>query len=623
MLKGFLLSTDLSLKKNQFRRSISRPRIDHKLAVSTLVLLLILSTPVWAAEAANSGETVQLSDIVVGATKMNTELKKIPTNISVIFSEQIEKYPSNYSVFDILREANIPGVYMPFSAYGIDEDGLVSTRGGEVSAWGMKVLINGIEFNKGNGYIVPPRIALHDIERIEITKTPSAEYGDQAIGGVINIITRTAEKPVEAKVGAAYGGFGGGNGYGVINGSDGNWEYYLDASVKREDGYQDRTYMHDNNVYTKINYKFKNDAHLAFHGSYFDTVANYANGLTRAQFEQDPTQNPGPDYELHEKEKLAALDYGQMFGPHELKIKLEVKDELTNMFWYSYYIFDELEVHPEASFTLNNTFGEMDNKIVIGGEYRYHTIDTQINQATSITNIGALIGVREREDTTWSFYLQDELDVTHALTVTAGIRYDQYDQEQIGKNDPANTWSQDNDAVSPKLGLTYQLNDKVNLFGGFNSGFKSPARVAAAATSGSLNPEFIYAYEGGARGQLTKWLDYNVALFRNEVKDKFVKPSTAPNAKYENAGETLSQGVEMGLNAKFQNGFYSSVSFTYQEAKFIDFTSSGVKYDNNYLNNVPEYMSSISFGYQHKVLGDISLNPVYTGERYFNYCRWS
>ena len=587
--------------------------------LAVLACAFLLSTPANAAVEKKANEKVQLGDIIVNATKIGTEVNKIPTNVAIITREEIERYPGNFSAFDVLREANIPGVYMPFSAYGIDEDGLISTRGGEVSAWGMRVMVNGIEFNKGNGYVTPPRIALHDIERIEVTKTPSAEYGDQAIGGVINIITRVAEKPLEAKAGAAFGGFGGGNGFGVINGSDGKWEYYLDASMKRADGYQDRTYMHDNNVYTRINYNLSNDSHLTLHGSYFDSRANYSNGLTRAQFEKSPTQNPGPDYELHEEEKLAALDYGKMFGDNELKIKLEFKDERTRMFWYSYTDCDEWEVHPEISYIFNHRLGSMGNKLVVGVEYRYHKMHTKYYTATSISDIGAIYSDRDRKDTTWSGYVQDELSITDALTVTAGVRYDNYNQEQVGKYSSSNTWSQDNSAISPKLGLTYELSEAVNFFTGFNSGYKSPARIAAAAVNGELNPEKIYSYEAGARGQVTEWLNYNVALFWNEVHDKFVRPSTDPGSKYENAGKTRSRGVEAGVNANFKSGIYASGSFTYQQSEFVEFVSDDVNYDGKKINGVPEYLISLYMGYRHRVLGDISVNPVYTGERYFDY----
>ena len=577
-------------------------------------LVLALALPAGASE-----KPVKTGEITVTATKMSTELDKIPTNVAVITREEIERYPGNYSVFDVLREANVPGIFIPASAYGIDEDGLMSSRGGEVSAWAMRVLVNGVEFNKGNGYIVPPRLALHDVERIEIVKTPSAEYGDQAVGGVINIITRVASKPAEGKAGVGFSSFGGGNGYAVLNGSQGKWEYLVDASMKRQDAYQERTYMRDNNVYTRVAYNLPFDATVAFHGSYFDTESNYANSLTKAQWEADPTQNPGADNTLHETEKLAAFTYDQHFGPHVLKAKVEFKDELTEMFWYGWHRYDEWEAHPEINFTMNHNLWGMANKLVVGGEYRYHTIHTTLNQANG-NNIGQLTGDRDRKDTTWSGYVQDELGITEALTVTAGLRYDNYEQDQVGHVNPtANTWNQSNSAFSPKIGATYTFNQAVNVFAGYNTGFKSPARVPAAATSGNLNPERIYSYEVGLRGQPLSWLDYNLAFYWNDVHDKFVKPDPTPGSQYENAGKTRSRGVELGVNAKFANGLYATGSFTYQEAKFVDFVSEGVNYDGNYLNGVPDMMFSVYAGYRHKVWGDISLNPVYTGKRYFNY----
>ncbi len=577
-------------------------------------LVLALAGPAAAEE-----KTVKTGEITVSASKIDTEVDKMPTNIAIISREEIERYPGNYSIFDVLREANVPGIYIPSSAYGIDEDGLMSTRGGEVNGMGMRVMVNGIEFNKGNGYVVPPRLALHDVERVEIIKTPSSEYGDLANGGVLNIVTRVASRPAEGKAGVGFTTFGGGNGYAVLNGSQGKFEYIIDASMKRQDAYQDRTYMKDNNVYTRIAYNLTKNATVAFHGAYFDTDSNYANGMTKAQFDADPKQNPGADNTLKETEKMAAFTYDQHFGPHLLKVKLEFKDDLTEMFWYGWNRFDEWETHPEANFTFNHNIWGMANKLVVGGEYRYHTMHTTLNEAPN-NNIGKLTGDRERKDTTWAGYVQDELGITEDFTVTAGLRYDNYEQDQVGKINPAaNTWNQSNGAFSPKIGATYTFCEGLNVFAGYNTGFKSPARVGAAATSGNLDPERIYAYEAGMRGKPLPWLDYNLAFYWNEVHDKFVKPSTEPDAQYDNAGKTRSRGVEVGVNTRFANGLYASGSFTYQEAKFTDFTSLGVNYDGKYLNGVPDMMFSVYAGYRNRLWGDISLNPVYTGKRYFNY----
>jgi iron complex outermembrane receptor protein len=110
-----------------------------------------------------------------------------------------------------------------------------------------------------------------------------------------------------------------------------------------------------------------------------------------------------------------------------------------------------------------------------------------------------------------------------------------------------------------------------------------------------------------------------MALFLNNVTDKFVRPSADMTAEYENAGETTSKGVELGVNARLPHGFYASTSFTYQDAEFDEFISQGVDYSGKKITGVPDMMFAFRLGYHNDLFGDISLNPVYTGKRYFNY----
>jgi iron complex outermembrane receptor protein len=230
-----------------------------------------------------------------------------------------------------------------------------------------------------------------------------------------------------------------------------------------------------------------------------------------------------------------------------------------------------------------------------------------------------LIEYEELEDTTWAGYVQDELSITHALTITAGVRYDHYDIQMEGKMEGSDSWEQNKGSFSPNLGATYSICDELNLFAGFNSAYKSPVRLPKVYISGSLTPERLNAYEVGARGFMAGWLDYNLAVFWSIVNDKFVRPSSDADATYENAGETRSRGVELGVNAKLPHGFYASTNFTWQDSEFVEFVSEGVDYSGNKINGAPDVMLSFRLGYRNDLLGDISLNPVYTGTRYFNY----
>ena len=154
---------------------------------------------------AQGDESKKLDSMVVSAAKMETSVDKMPTNITVISREDIAKMPKTTTINELLRQ--VPGLYIPQYQSGVANDGVYSARGSEPSTTGLRFLVNGIEFNKGNGYTVPTRIPINDIERIEIVKTASAEYGDQAIGGLINVVTRISDKPLEAKVGVSVGRF--------------------------------------------------------------------------------------------------------------------------------------------------------------------------------------------------------------------------------------------------------------------------------------------------------------------------------------------------------------------------------------------------------------------------------
>ncbi len=133
-----------------------------------------------------------------------------------------------------------------------------------------------------------------------------------------------------------------------------------------------------------------------------------------------------------------------------------------------------------------------------------------------------------RKDTSYATYIIDELSITNALTVTFGARFDSYKQNQTGRVNISNTAGQSDEAISPKLGATYTVNKALNIFAGFNSGFKSPARVPGAAYSSGLEPEEVYSYEVGFRGSPFPWFNYNTALFLNQYKNKWIKTGSNP-----------------------------------------------------------------------------------------------
>jgi iron complex outermembrane receptor protein len=582
-------------------------------------LFVLLSVSTWMAPAGRCaeerGEVIKLEDVRVSAGKMETVVEKIPTNIEVITRDDIEKTPGVVYVNDLLQQ--VPGLYAPRFQSGVANDGVFSVRGSELSAQGLRIMVNGIELNKGNGYVVLPRLPLHDVERIEIIKTASAEYGDQAVGGIINVVTRISEERLEAKVGAALGSYDYGAAYTVVNGSNEKWEYFVDFGFSRSEGYQDETSYDPNNFYTRLAYAIDDTMDMEFHGSYMDSEGVWPEELTQEEFDEDPTQCPGTADPFENEYKLGALVFKKRFGDDELKFKLIGKDEYVTMDFGLDFVFDEWEIYPALTYAWRSGVGSMNNHLVLGTEYREHELTTRL---FTLTN-----GVRDtklrdtvREDTSFAAFAINELSVTDALTITAGLRFDSYEQDQTGRVSSANNVKQSDEAISPKLGATYTVNEALNIFAGFNSGYKSPARLPGAAYSPGLDPEKVHSYEAGVRGRPLPWLSGSVTGFINQYKDKWIQTGTGPTDPYENAGETETTGIELSLGADFQSGFFADLSYTYQEAEFEDYLKSGVRLDGKKIPNVPEQLLGIRVGYDHSFLGQITLTGDYVGDRYFD-----
>lgn len=159
----------------------------------TLGLVLVLTGPVPAFA---QDQPLVLDTITLTATALPTELLKSPASITVIDHEKITA-STPVSVAGLLRD--VPGVQI--SEEGIER---ISIRG--ESSRRVAILIDGQKLTDHTNYGQPVLIDPASIDRIEIVRgSSSVVSGSQAIGGVINIITkRGAAKPLEVTTGAGW-----------------------------------------------------------------------------------------------------------------------------------------------------------------------------------------------------------------------------------------------------------------------------------------------------------------------------------------------------------------------------------------------------------------------------------
>lgn len=171
------------------------------------------------ASAATAEETVRAGDVYVTATRVEQELQDVPMSVSVMTDTDVRRSGAR-TVGELLQD--VPGVtILDSGGQGMKR---VSIRGEDPSR--VLILVDGqkiVENKSMDG--TPVLLDPSRIERVEVIKGPaSVLYGSEAIGGVVNIITKKGgDKPVQAEVGAYYNGATNGFGenlslYGGMNG---------------------------------------------------------------------------------------------------------------------------------------------------------------------------------------------------------------------------------------------------------------------------------------------------------------------------------------------------------------------------------------------------------------------
>ena len=162
----------------------------------SLALLGAITAPVFAETTTEDSSPHQLSTIVVSAAGFEQDIKNAPASISVVTKEDIEKKNAT-SIADLL--ADVPGIDirngigktsgLNISMRGLDNNYSLILIDGRRQTTSSDVTPNG--FGESSNGFLPP---LSSIERIEVIRGPMAtRYGSEAMGGVINIMTKTPQ----------------------------------------------------------------------------------------------------------------------------------------------------------------------------------------------------------------------------------------------------------------------------------------------------------------------------------------------------------------------------------------------------------------------------------------------
>ena len=489
-----------------------------------------------------ANETTKLDDVqvVTSATGFEQNIKDAPATITVITSEELEK--KSYSdVTDALK--NVPGVYVngggtnqTISIRGMGDSYTLYLIDGKPMNDGRLLTTNG-GISGANVSFLPP---LEAIERIEIIRGPaSALYGSNAMGGVINIITKKHSDKVTASVKTEYIKADKSN---KVNNDSQNTSLYVNAplvdnllSLQVTGGYQtiDESNLQKNSTESGESdpeYKKQNI------GTKFVLTPDENNTITAGYSYtiQERTHTPGLSMLPTANRTHTELAKDTYNLSHEAKYDKFLinsyiqydKDKNSSIAGRTVGSGANAVTNPGGiefeTTTLNSqgTYFFDTNSLSIGANYMKENLeDGATNQNAAMAG-----KITKMDRYQWALFAEDTWSVTDALALTFSGRYDH--NEQFGGE------------FSPKAYAVYSLTDNLNLKGGVIKGYKAPSlrnsapeymlnsMGGALIPNPNLEPEKSWTYEAGiAYENPDVGLGGSLMLFQTDFKDKITRSS--------------------------------------------------------------------------------------------------
>ncbi|TSA07675.1 MAG: TonB-dependent receptor [Deltaproteobacteria bacterium] len=580
-----------------------------------LITLVILTLPALSPAEETAKET--LDEIVVTATRYDRPLSTVPADIQVITRKNIDS-SSATTIPDVLRD--LGGLTIrDFSGDGTQAS--VDIRGfGDGSTLRTLVLVDGRRINlMDQSTIKWLQIPLDRVERIEVIKGPgSVLYGDNAVGGVINIITRQGQGKPKLETGLQYGSYDRFGGKALLNGQADGFSYFLNGSYNESSGYRENSGFRAKDAGLDLGYDLNPLIHLSLSTGHHDGDFSLPGSLTEAQMAADRRQSVG----LKKQDRAAITNdfasAGAIFslpkrGELDLNLLYRYHTHDSRMVsWDSFFDADIDTIGFTPKYVLEHEIAGQKNKIVLGIDVYNIESDKRTLTAAGVETTQLKVG----KDSV-GYYLQDDISPWDNVVLSLGYRYERVKFSFFDKTIATGTVNEDR-ALKEKqeaasLGLSYLYGKDSSVFARFDKTYRYPASdeyFTWGTLLPDLRPEHGYSYEAGIRHSITPKSRIGLTAFLLNMEDEI--DYNADTFQNENLDDTRHQGFELSGETAIRSDIVVFGSYTYTDVEF----TSGV-HEGHKLPLVPQ--NKIVAGVRCPLPMGFAFNLTarYTGKRYF------
>ena len=569
-----------------------------------LTLMMCIASIISGFSAAHQVDG-DMENILVSASLLPITSKRSANAITIIGSDQI-KNRAVVSVSDLLRD--VAGLAVSRSGVQGSQT-QIRVRGGEANH--LLVLIDGVEVNNPsqNDEFNWGNLVASDIERIEVIRGPqSSMLGSDAMAGVVNIITRSADQPLSTNIFSEIGSFNTQNNGISIGLKDGAFDMRLGISDLQTDGDNisrsgsEKDGYENTNLNLKSGWRVSNQLNLTLAARQSDGINEFDADINFDSLIDD--QDDLSKF-LSSTKRLKA-DYSSLDGhwQHQLSIARSTNENA------------EFNGNIPGTATYSNKDQQRLVSSLLWSELNHRLSflverEEEKFQQRGVINDYGIFGIydpnQKRSRDTDSMALEYRADISDKLTVAASTRYDDNSEFNTGN--------------TSRIEAIYQINDSLRMRSAYGTAIKNPTFTERFGFytnfigNPSLEPEQSSNWELGIDQQfLGGHSSISFTLFNseleNEIDGNFVDPVTFRYTSVNRAGLSKRQGMELITLNQFNDAVSLNFSYTYTDA---------VESDGNdrYVDEVrrPRHTGSLNLSWQVKDTLHINTNAQHNGSQ--------
>ncbi len=590
---------------------------------------------------------LSMDEVVVTASRIPEYMTEIPGRIEVISLKDIQS-TSAKSVDELLTQTSGVTVDRSLGIFSKSVVGIRGITGGEQGR--ILVLQNGVPINKTDGGSVNwNRINVNDIQKVEIFKGPgSSIYGSNAMGGVINILTKkNITKGVHGFASADYGTFNTFSQNISVGGkmNDGAKGYYwgITANNRSSDGYIsvpdsliDETViassLKERGITARVGYDFDDKNNIEIEYNYYDDERGRGEKIQTEQFREYDTHFLRAKWQGSK----GVLNWN-LSSFYQFENYLDIREKFSKNIYTRWDVdSDRKEMGTYANLVANL----YRHRITFGADYKNGKVNGADVYQTStdiVRNIGSM--------NNFAFYAQDKITITESLKLTAGIRFDMINfhdgefridgmtsetdfmEDFVGKLEEHN-WN----AFTPKAAIHYQISNDINTYAAWSKGFRAPTLddlCRSGLISGgfklaspNLGPESVNSFEWGMNMNIGSKLKIMPSIYFMKGQDfmyylhtgDYVFGGRKPVMQKANITEVTLAGTDIDVKYQLSEKLSLYANYTYTKSEIKKFEEQP-ELEGKALTYTPKHMLNTGFSLEDQII-NFSVNFHYQDKRY-------